>query len=216
VGIYDSAGQRGFSTEGDAKLSVAQKKYGSTSMYFDGTTDYLQFPNMEKILPTQSMMTSSWTWECWVYIVARHTASDSWDWPVLFGGPSNIFAIGPTSIGRLRVQWYIGGSGGERRCTGSSTVPLTTWTHLAVAVTAGAFKFFINGVQETLDTSYSNSQTSFQNNIYTTTGTMYVGGGFGRGDFNGYVDDLRITNGYVRYTANFDAPTALVAAGPIT
>lgn len=216
VGIYDSAGQRGFSTEGDAKLSVVQKKYGSTSMYFDGTTDYLQFPYMERIMPTQSMTTASWTWECWVYIVARHTASDSWDWPVLFGGPGNIFAIGPTSIGRLRVQWYIGGSGGERRCTGSSTVPLTTWTHLAVAVTAGAFKFFINGVQETLDTSYSNSQTSFQNNIFTTTGTMYVGGGFGRGDFNGYIDDLRITNGYVRYTANFDAPAALVAAGPLT
>ncbi len=216
VGIYDSAGQRGFSTEGDAKLSVTQKKYGSTSMYFDGNGDYLQFPYMERIMPTQSMMTSSWTWECWVYIVARHTASDSWDWPVLFGGPGNIFAIGPTSIGRLRVQWYIGGSGGERRCTGSSTVPLTTWTHLAVAVTAGAFKFFINGVQETLDTSYSNSQTSFLNNIFTTTGTMCIGGGFGRGSFSGYVDDLRITNGYVRYTANFDAPAALVAAGPLT
>jgi hypothetical protein len=41
---------------------------------------------------------------------------------------------------------------------------------------------------------------------------MYVGASGVGEPFIGYIDDLRITKGYARYTANFTAPaTAFVA-----
>jgi hypothetical protein len=60
---------------------------------------------------------------------------------------------------------------------------------------------FINGTQEASTTS----SVSFDGGVATP---IYIGdAGFGE-YYNGYIDDLRITKGYARYTSNFTAPTA--------
>jgi len=43
---------------------------------------------------------------------------------------------------------------------------------------------------------------------YTAPNAMQIGSSGVYADFLGYIDDLRITKGYARYTANFTAPTA--------
>jgi hypothetical protein len=56
-------------------------------------------------------------------------------------------------------------------------------------------KFYVNG-NNISDSTYTNSTTY--------SGALLIGGGLsGTADFNGYIDDLRITKGYARYTTSF-------------
>jgi len=43
---------------------------------------------------------------------------------------------------------------------------------------------------------------------YTAPNNMQIGTSSTYGDFSGYLDDLRITKGYARYTSNFTPPAA--------
>ena len=89
-----------------------------------------------------------------------------------------------------------------------SWTPVTgTWYHLAVARSGTALKAFVNGIQigTTQTTSLSFSRAD-------TTTPFWIGRGGANGNlnhyFSGYLDDLRVTSGYARYTANFIPPTA--------
>jgi hypothetical protein len=67
---------------------------------------------------------------------------------------------------------------------------------------------FVGGV---LGSSQSNS------NDPTNTNALTIGANFNNAyPFTGYMDDLRITKGYARYSANFTAPIAAFPnTGPI-
>jgi hypothetical protein len=81
----------------------------------------------------------------------------------------------------------------------SSAITASTWQHLALSRASGTLKFFINGTQVT---SVSNTTSLTGQQIWI--GDNNAGSYF----FDGYIDDLRITKGYARYTTNFTAPTA--------
>ena len=73
-----------------------------------------------------------------------------------------------------------------------------TWYHIAVTRSGTTVRQFVDGVQ--LGSNVTSS-ASFAN------GPIQIGSG-GAGALNGYIDDLRITRGYARYTANFTPPTS--------
>ena len=81
------------------------------------------------------------------------------------------------------------------------TVSASTWTHIAVVRSGSTITLYKNGTA-------SGTQTSGQ--AFTTAGLLRIGGGIvGNGnDFNGYIDDLRITKGIARYTTTFTPPTS--------
>ena len=75
------------------------------------------------------------------------------------------------------------------------------WHHIAVTRSGNVFRTFTDG---TLNNSSTAAVT-----LYDGTLPVYVGAqNTGSNPFTGYIDDLRITKGYARYTASFTAPTA--------
>lgn len=78
----------------------------------------------------------------------------------------------------------------------------TSYQHIAVSCAAGVIRGFVNGVQV-------GSNHTRVGALFNSTLPLLVGlNSAGVQQFNGRVDDLRITKGVGRYTANFTPPTA--------
>jgi len=81
---------------------------------------------------------------------------------------------------------------------GGVSVPLNTWTHLAFVGNGTNLSLYVNGTKSTTVLA----QPAWSN----TTSTLYFGKG-GNGNYQGNIDEIRVTKGVARYTANFTAPT---------
>lgn len=175
---------------GNAKITTAQSKYGGASGLFDGSGDYLGIANNSAF----NFGTGDFTIEAWIYLVANSgdffIASSSGGGGLFFGYRNSTSPVG-WGVGRTEVAWdYVSGSTSS---TGS-------WNHIAVSRQGTTLRLFVNGTQvgsTTNSQSYNLSTTSL---TIASQGANYY--------LNGYIDDLRITNGIARYTASFTAPTA--------
>jgi len=83
----------------------------------------------------------------------------------------------------------------------TSVLTATTWQHIALSRASGTVRLFVNGTSVASASSSAEwtGQRIFigDNNV---SGTDYF--------FNGYLDDIRITRGYARYTGNFTPQTS--------
>jgi hypothetical protein len=176
---------------------------------FDGTGDYLtaDFTIDWKFLHDNS---TSWTAELWHYRNTNLTGSKA-----IFETDSRSAEVGlvlfSTNNFAGDICCYItrGASGSIFVATSAQAVlQANTWQHIAVVFEAGStalLTIYVNGVQ-----AASSSTTTFNFSKSIPTNTLNIGRSFSGSslDFNGYIDDLRITKGIARYTANFTPPTA--------
>ena len=191
--ITDRAGKTVY-PQGGAKLSTAQKKFGSASLALNGTTDYATVPTS----PDFAFGTGAFTIEMWVYRVGNAGVNQI----LLDFRPSNPSVTPVLYLNTTYVPTFL--VNGVNIITGSAAVPLNTWTHIAVSKSGTSTKMFVNGTQS--------GSTYTDNNNYIQNG-LVIGANFIFGSLlNGYIDDLRIEKGVAKYTANFTAPTqALIA-----
>ena len=188
--IYDNSMINELETVGNAMVSTSIEKYGAGSMYFDGSADYLDSTGGI----VNALGSGSWTIEFWVYFNAL-TGTNIIDYrsaSVL----SSTLAINYSSGMQLYVNNTTTAIQGSALSTG-------TWYHIAVCKSGNSTKMFVNGTQ--VGSTYTDTNTYVAGANRPRIGS---GGDVAGNYFNGYIDDLRITRGYARYTANFTPPTS--------
>ena len=183
--ILDNAMMADLETVGNAQISTTVKKYGTGSLAFDGTGDYLSAPfDNGRVFGT-----GDFTIEYWINPTSNTSGCmiDLRSTELGAGGVAYSDYFTPT--GKLGI--YI--SGGTYVST--STVQTGQWTHIAVSRLGTALRVFFNGIQD------GSTVTNSQNLV---GGPLKVGISVALGGpFTGYLDDIRITKGVARYTTNF-------------
>jgi len=190
AGIYDNAIKNDLETVGNAQVSTSVVKYGTGSMKFNGTTDYLTLPST----PNLAMGFGNFTWECWVYTSA---GSSFQGFISSREGSGNTGLYLGTNNATLQPMVY---NDTNPLISGSINITANTWTHVALVRNSGTLTLYIGGT--------SAGSVSNTTNLTSTFYKIGCDGKASQGLFlNGYIDDLRITKGVARYTANFTPPT---------
>jgi len=202
AGIYENAMMNNLETVGNAQVSTGVFKNGSGSMYFDGSGDYLKFPQFNT--PQLAMGSADWTVECWLYPLASSQA-------IIFGGQSDNATAAGSAYGLFvntatTSDVYYNGANG----LGTTTpyAPVGQWTHIAWVRSGTSLKMYTNGVQTGSSTLPAGAVINTGTATYPTSiGASSIGSNY----FNGYIDDFRFTKGVARYTGNFIPPKVAFA-----
>jgi hypothetical protein len=190
AGITDATAKNDLETVGNAQISTSVSKFGGGSIAFDGTGDYLDTAGSS----VNALGSGDWTIEFWLYLnsLSGTNIIDYRSASVL----SNTLTINYSS----GMQVYVNNS---TTAIQGSALSTSTWYHIAVSKSGSSTRMFVNGTQ-------AGSTYADTNNYVAGVNRPRIGAG---GDspsnyLNGYIDDLRITKGYARYTGNFTPPTA--------
>lgn len=183
-----SSSARTLTAVGNAKLTTAQQKYGTASGVFDGTGDYVTAPSSTD----WNFGTGDFTVETWIRFNALPAASGS-----IVGNYPGTWVLQYRPDAGNKIAWYNGSF------VYSAAVTITTgvWYHIAVSRTGTSLRIFLEGTQT--------GSTITDSSNYSGTNTLTIGQLSGLGqEINAWVDDMRITKGVGRYTANFTPPAA--------
>ncbi len=186
--IIDKSGSTALTLVGDAKCSTTQVKFASSkSMYFDGAGDRITAHNLPEI------GNSDFTFETWMYETLHDNNAAFFDLRGVGGSGWRL----ESRSGNIR--W------GDGTLASGSSLSINTWYHIALCRQGSSTKIYINGTQT--------GPTYTDTNDYTYGAAdrpIFGGNGYNlsAGHYTGYLQDIRLTIGLARYTANFTPPTA--------
>jgi len=182
---------------GNVKSSTTQSKYLSSSIYFDGTGDYMRLENQG----LANFGTQPFTIEGWFYLTAspsnyitvlqsRNTSWSTTGWEVTISASDFYFDVNGSVAAK------------------GSAISQNTWYHYAVTRdSSNNVKLFLDGTQVGSTATVTNDFTLDIFWLGAKSNVFESGGDVAR-YFTGYMSDVRLTKGYARYTSNFTAPTA--------
>lgn len=181
---------------GNAQISTAQSKLGGASGLFDGTGDYLTIPNSAAF----DFGAGDFTIETYVrlgsitgghHIISKYQTS----------------AFGPFAIfqNAAEIGFYASSNGTSWNLLSDLTfgtgLTVGVWYHLAVTRNGNVWRTFMNGNLI--------SSATVAGTLVSNTELVQIGRGTNGSptEFNGNIDDLRVTKGVARYASNFTLPT---------
>jgi hypothetical protein len=174
---------------GNAQISTAQSKFSGASIAFDGTNDYLDLADNSQL----GFGLQDFAVELWIYPTKSSTGNNS---ALLDFRANGLYLYLDTTNTAYALQTSFG------NFNNSTLSLLNKWSHVALTRSQDTVRFFIDGV---LQTSFAGTALNLGSSAALRVGQRFTSG---PDNYQGYIDDLRITKGIARYTANFTPPAA--------
>lgn len=179
-------------------VSTSRFKFGTGSGVFSGASNScLKLPAGA----TWNFSTGDWTVEMFVYVTS-YNAQTSRLFQTADGDLAVSIYMTMDNVGNLVLSASSNGVFPPNLFSGSAATPigLNAWTHVAYVRNGNQFTAYINGVGTLIATTASS--------LYYNAAAVPVIGGqtTPQRSLNGNIDEVRITKGVARYTANFTPP----------
>lgn len=179
-----------WTAQGDAQLDTSDKKFGASSLLLDGTDDRINTSATDLLDITQDF-----TVECFIklnssgrnVIVASYGDQNS-GW---------LFDTGLSTELRLILA-----TGSYEIAASSTSITTGAWHHVACTKEGSTLRVFLNG---NLDGALTITGPASNSGLVTTIGRDNLATDR---DFNGWIDEFRITEGLARYTSSFTPPAS--------
>jgi hypothetical protein len=194
--VPDLAGNGSGTLNGGAVISSATSVFGGASCLLDGSADFVVRVDSGG---DASITSGDATVECWIRpavnnavksIIAKRVQPIDGGWQMYMD-----------ASGKLGVIAWTGASTAVS-LVGTTTVSTSTWHHVAFTKQGTTWRLFLNGVLEASGTQSTVPTSNVTNiNIGRDASTTAR-------DFNGHIDEVRLTMGVARYTAAFTVPTS--------
>lgn len=192
-------GAKALTYVGTSAVSTAQYQFGGASLR-NNTGDYVQVGGAVSALVPGN--TEDWTCEGWVRFDATNVTQaiiGAWGTTTT---DSSFYLV--YSGGQLHYEYRRQQSSGATKYDGRAFAPVAgTWYHFAIVKDAAKHRVYINGTSiiELVGTNEG---------IFAGSNPLVIGNaqGWANATSAKYVDEVRITKGVARYTANFTPPVA--------
>lgn len=191
LNIYDEIATKTWSPVGDTQIDQTQSVFGGSSIKFDGAGDSLQRLSIGGFGADYQFLTGDFTIDFRVRFNTIGSVVLA-DWRVTDGLYPCIFVTAAS-----KLAYFVNG---VTVITGTTTLVVNTWYHVAVARSGTNTKLFLNGTQEGSTLVDSNNYSiGTDRPIIGANGPLTV-------FFNGWIDEFRVSKGIARWTANFTPP----------
>jgi len=159
------------------------------SIAFNGSSQYLTATNA-----ALAFGTSNFTVEAWVYTTVSSGTQCVYDTRQNDGSTTGFFF---GLYGSNTLLFYTG----SIITINGGTVPINTWTHIALVRVGNTFTIYLNGTSVDTATNSNNfTNTNVQigsSSTVTSSSSNY---------YTGYISNIRVVNGTALYSSNFTAP----------
>jgi hypothetical protein len=198
--IYDGAKLNNLLTRGNAQVRTNITNYNSSSVYFDGTGDYIEILNNESL----DFGTADFCLEAWLYPTSFSNYRSIYN-RANDGTSSSVGWFFVHTITTGRPYFGYGNSSASEYVLSDIALSLNTWTHFAGTRSGNTLKLYLNGVLR----STQNTPNGSANHDKALPGYIGYFSTTNPYPWIGYMDGFRITKGNIRYTANFTPPERL-------
>ena len=186
-----SANNYTISNYGSVQHDTAQKKFGASSILFDGTSDDLR-------VPTHQLTNGNWTVDFWVRVANGALTTAYMGFLDTYSIASNSSWIMSMDNTTGKPAFYAHGSSAGW-VKSNTALTEETWHHVAYVHTSGTLKIYLDG---TLQDTSSTSGAAMNGTTGFTIGKNHSG----TNGMNGHMDEIRVSNTAL-WSSNFTPPT---------